>query len=75
MKKGILKGSAQFILMDHPAHLNQFSDESFDLVISKETILHIPLEIKKAFFLEIARVLKPGGADRNHGLDAHHCLI
>lgn len=60
-KTGLLKGSAQFILMDHPAHLNQFPDESFDIILSKESILHVPLEIKKAFFLEIARVLKPGG--------------
>ena len=56
-----LKGSAQFILMDHPANLNQFPDETFDIIMSKESILHVPLEIKKAFFLEIARVLKPGG--------------
>jgi ubiquinone/menaquinone biosynthesis C-methylase UbiE len=60
-KARLLKGSAQFVLMEHPAHLNQFPDESFDIIISKESILHVPLELKKAFFLEIARVLKPGG--------------
>ena len=60
-KEGLLKGSAQFVLMDHPARLNQFPDESFDIILSKESILHVPLEVKKAFFLEIARVLKVGG--------------
>ncbi len=60
-KKEELKGSIRFVLMDHPASLSQFDDEAFDLVISKESILHVPLEIKKAFFSEIARVLKPGG--------------
>jgi phosphoethanolamine N-methyltransferase len=60
-KSKSLKGSAQFILMDHPSRLSQFADASFDIVISKESILHIPLEIKKSFFLEIDRVLKPGG--------------
>ena len=59
--KGILKGSAQFVLMDHPSHLHQFPDESFDIIISKESILHIPLEVKSSFFSEIARVLKSGG--------------
>lgn len=60
-KTGTLKGSAQFVLMEHPASLHQFPSESFDIVLSKESILHIPLEIKKSFFSEIARVLKPGG--------------
>ena len=55
------RGSPRFVLMDHPARLNQFPDESFDIVISKESILHIPLEVKESFFLEIARVLKPRG--------------
>ena len=60
-KKKSLKGSAQFILMNHPSRLDQFADASFDIVISKESILHIPIEIKKAFLSEIFRVLKPGG--------------
>ena len=60
-KKKSLKGSAQFILMHHPSRLDQFADASFDIVISKESILHIPIEVKKTFFSEIFRVLKPGG--------------
>jgi cyclopropane fatty-acyl-phospholipid synthase-like methyltransferase len=60
-KQPSLKGSAQFVLMENPANLSQFADATFDLVISKESILHIPLECKKAFFSEINRVLKPDG--------------
>ncbi len=55
------KRSLRFVLMDHPASLSQFADGSFDVVISKETILHVPIEVKPAFFSEILRVLKPGG--------------
>ena len=56
-----LKGSLRFVLMEYPASLSQFADGSFDIVLSKETILHVPLEVKNAFFSEILRVLKPGG--------------
>ena len=56
-----LRGSVEFVLMEHPAHLKQFPDENFDVVMSKETILHIPLQVKKGFFAEIYRVLKTGG--------------
>ena len=47
--------------MDDPSRLAQFADETFDIVISKEAILHIPIPYKKPFFAEIHRVLKPGG--------------
>lgn len=60
-RKEGLKGSVRFVLMDHPAHLAQFADAFFDIVISKEAILHVPFEVKKIFFLEIERILKPGG--------------
>jgi phosphoethanolamine N-methyltransferase len=56
-----LKGSLQFVLMEHPGNLSQFEDAAFDLIISKETFLHIPLPCKQAFFAEMHRVLKPGG--------------
>jgi phosphoethanolamine N-methyltransferase len=60
-KKEELKGSLRFVLMEHPARLAQFAEASFDIVMSKEAILHIPIEVKKAFFKEIYRVLKPEG--------------
>lgn len=59
-KKG-LKGSLDFVHMTDPGSLRQFEDNSFDLVFSKETILHIPIENKQFFFSEIYRVLKPKG--------------
>lgn len=37
----------------------QFDDESFDLVFSKDAMLHIP--DKQAIYAEVLRVLKPGG--------------
>jgi phosphoethanolamine N-methyltransferase len=37
-----------------------FADESFDIVFSKDAMVHIP--DKDAIFAEIFRVLKPGGA-------------
>jgi len=37
-----------------------FDDESFDIVFSKDAMLHVP--DKDALFAEIFRVLRPGGA-------------
>jgi phosphoethanolamine N-methyltransferase len=59
--KDRLKGSVEFLLLEHPSNLEQFADASFDVVFSKEAILHVPLQIKEAFFKEIFRVLKPQG--------------
>lgn len=56
-----LKGTVLFLLMKNPHHLNEFLDNSFDLVFSKESILHVPYEVKESYFKEIYRVLKPGG--------------
>ena len=39
-----------------------FADSSFDAVVSFEVIEHVPVEQMQAFFAEMARVLKPGGA-------------
>lgn len=57
-----LKGSLQYVLMEHPGNLRQFENATFDLILSKETFLHIPLPCKQAFFAEMRRILKPGGA-------------
>lgn len=56
-----LRGSAQFVLMQDPTSLKQFADATFHVVMSKESILHIPLLFKKGFYQEIHRVLRPGG--------------
>lgn len=39
----------------------QFADNEFDVVISFETIEHLPFELQKAFLKEITRVLKEDG--------------
>lgn len=44
------------------AHGLPFETGSFDAVVSFEVIEHVPVEQMEAFFAEIARVLKPGGA-------------
>ena len=56
-----LKGNVEFVLLENPSHLKQFADAEFDVVFSKEAILHVPLQIKEAFFKEVFRVLKPKG--------------
>ncbi len=59
--RGALKGTVDFVPMESTSNLRQFHDASFDVLLSKETLLHIPKEVKGAFFAEMFRVLKPGG--------------
>lgn len=56
-----LKGSADFVLMENPFSLQQFPSGAFDIITSKEAILHVPHEQKPGYFREIFRVLKNGG--------------
>jgi len=60
-ERNSLIGHIQFLHKDDPSHLQEFSDASFDVVMSKETLLHLPYELKEPFFKEIYRVLKPEG--------------
>lgn len=59
--KKTLVGSVSFLVMKNPNNLNEFLDDSFDVVFSKESMLHVPYEAKENCFKEIYRVLKPGG--------------
>lgn len=59
--KNNLKGTVSFLLMKDPNNLNELLDNSFDIVFSKETILHVPYDVKELYFKEIYRVLKPNG--------------
>ncbi len=56
-----LKGSVSFVHMKSTSGLEPFATNSFDVIISKEALLHIPQEAKQPFFNEIYRVLKPNG--------------
>lgn len=56
-----IKGCAYFVAMKDPLTLEQFPDGSFDIVTSKEAILHVPHKHKLSYFQEIFRVLKKGG--------------
>jgi phosphoethanolamine N-methyltransferase len=58
---GKLKSSLDFVEMPTPTNLRLFDDASFDVIVSKECLLHIPHELKPDFYLEIHRVLKPNG--------------
>ncbi len=56
-----LQGTVNFLHMTTTSNLHQFPDNSFDFIMSKEALLHIPHEAKKGFFTEIYRILKPSG--------------
>lgn len=59
--KDKLKGTISFVLLKNPYDLKQFPDQSFDIVFSRETILHIPKDKKLDYIKEMFRVLKSGG--------------
>jgi len=56
-----LKGKVHFVHMATASSLAPFEANSFDVIISKEALLHIPQAAKQPFFNEIYRVLKPNG--------------
>lgn len=56
-KAAEIKGRAVFV--QAPPGPLPFADASFDVVFSKDALLHVP--DKEALFAEIFRVLKPGG--------------
>ena len=56
-----LIGKVKFILEEASDYLKQFENDSFDIVFSKEVVLHIPVQDKVNFFKQACRVLKKGG--------------
>lgn len=56
-----LRGEIIFQTTNSPFLLEQFANQSFNVIFSKEAILHIPEEKKQEFFHEMYRVLKEGG--------------
>jgi cyclopropane fatty-acyl-phospholipid synthase-like methyltransferase len=56
-----LKGSVKFQELLECCNLQQYADESFDIVMSRGALLHVPHHLKIPYFAEMFRVLKPGG--------------
>jgi len=55
------KGSVMFQHHTRGCSLSQFADNTFDIVFSKEALLHVDFDQKAAYLKEMYRVLKPGG--------------
>jgi cyclopropane fatty-acyl-phospholipid synthase-like methyltransferase len=55
------KGKVSFQTQSAPISLQEFSDNIFDIVCSKEMLYHVPVSQKHDYILEMVRVLKPGG--------------
>jgi len=56
-----LKGKVDFVIEGCSDYLKQFEDGTFDIILSKETTLHIPIEDKVKYFEQVYRILKPSG--------------
>lgn len=56
-----LKGRVSFLNLKSPLKLTEFSDNTFDIVTSKEMLYHVPNDAKLSYINEMFRVLKPGG--------------
>jgi phosphoethanolamine N-methyltransferase len=59
--KGSFQGSVVFEQLRNHTNLTQYNDNTFDIVMSRGTILHVSHADKKHYFAEMLRVLKPGG--------------
>jgi len=59
--QGNFRGSVRFEQLVELTSLAPYPDESFDIVMSRGALLHVPHADKAAYFAEMLRVLKPGG--------------
>lgn len=59
--QNLLKGRVSFHTLADPFRLDEFQDETFDIVFCKESFYNVPMENKQAYLSEIYRKLKPGG--------------
>lgn len=57
--QSVLKGSIEFEHQKTETDLSRYADDSFDIVFSKESFLHVV--DKETLIKEIFRILKPGG--------------
>lgn len=56
-----LRGNVSFIHQKTEADLTNFSDESFDIIFAKESLLHVDNNVKEGLLNHFFRILKPGG--------------
>lgn len=60
-KKKAARSAPQVVFQVGLAEKLDFPDDTFDVVISRLAIHHLPDDLKRKTFAEILRVLKPGG--------------
>ncbi|MBM3199136.1 MAG: class I SAM-dependent methyltransferase, partial [Chlamydiae bacterium] len=60
-ESSIIQDRVSFLVLQQSPTLQEFPNESFDLVFSKEVFYHLPAKEKFLYLQEIYRVLKPGG--------------
>lgn len=56
-----IRNRISFQTLNNPTSLEEFPDNTFDIVFSKEALYHVPLSEKQNYINEMIRVLKPDG--------------
>jgi ubiquinone/menaquinone biosynthesis C-methylase UbiE len=56
-----LKGTIQYMTLANPFKLDEFENNSFDLIFCKQTLYHLISETRESYLKEMFRVLKPNG--------------
>lgn len=56
-----LKGRITYQTLSDPLSLKEFADNTFDVVLCKQVLYHLPSVKRELYLREIFRVLKPGG--------------
>jgi phosphoethanolamine N-methyltransferase len=56
-----LKGKISYQTLSDPLSLKEFADNSFDIILCKQVLYHLPSEKREKYLREIYRVLKPQG--------------
>jgi SAM-dependent methyltransferase len=59
--KAGLKGEISYKTLNEPLSLNEFSDNTFDIVLCKQVLYHLTPANREIYLKEMFRVLKPNG--------------